>query len=141
MDTTGGLAFFAGVTRSTLQTLESPLYISNIHAANLGTRLSIRKRADLYLGYSITRDTGDGRSGALVVPGGVADPVQGLLASVQTFPLTFQSPLARVSVRISPKVRWNAAWQYYGYSEDFHLLLGSQNYHANTGYTSLLWSF
>ncbi|HEY1337615.1 MAG TPA: hypothetical protein VGF59_08905, partial [Bryobacteraceae bacterium] len=141
-DSAGSLYFFAGVSRPTIQSFQGPLYISNIHAANLGARFGIRKRADVYFGYSITRDTGDGRPGALVVPGGVTDPIQGLLASVQTFPLSFQSPLARVSIRISPKVRWNAAWQYYGYHEYFTLLAPiPQNYHANTGYTSVLWSF
>ena len=96
-------------------------------------------RSDLYLGYSITKDTGDGRASA--VPAGTTDPIQILLDSVQTFPLTYQSPLARLSIRISPKVRWNAGYQYYGYAEAFGLLGYYQNFHAHTGYTSVLWSF
>ncbi len=139
LDALGSLAFFAGSPRSTLQTAYSSLYVSNLHAANLGTRFTIRKRADVYLGYSITKDTGDGR--ATAVPAGVTDPIQALLSGVQTFPLSFQSPMARVSIRISPKVRWNAGWQFYNYSEEFNLLGFYQNYHANTGYTSILWSF
>jgi hypothetical protein len=67
--------------------------------------------------------------------------VAALLSSVQTFPLTFQSPLARISIRLTPKLRWNAAYQYYGYGEQFNLLGYYQNYHAHTGYTSLLWAF
>jgi hypothetical protein len=139
LDTTSALAFFAGPARVQLRTAYSSLYVSNIHAASLGTRLAIRKRADLYLGYSITKDVGDGRVTA--VPSGVSDPVRALLSSVQTFPLSFQSPLARVSVKITPKVRWNAAWQFYAYGEDFKLFAYAQNYHAHTGYTSVLWSF
>jgi len=33
----------------------SPIYISNIHAGNLGLRFAITKRADLYVGYNIRR--------------------------------------------------------------------------------------
>jgi len=139
LDSSSFLAFFAGATRSTLQAKYRSIYVSNVHAANLGVRFAIRRRADLYLGYSITKDTGDGR--ATVAPAGTTDPIQALLDSVQTFPLTYQSPLARLSIRISPKVRWNAGYQYYGYGETFGLLSYYQNFHAHTGYTSVLWSF
>jgi len=55
-----------------------------------------------------------------------------------TFPLTFETPLARLSVKLREKLRWNAGYQYYRYGEEF---LPAQNYRAHTGYTSLLWSF
>lgn len=140
LDTRGGIAFFAGAgVRPTLQSAFPSYFTSNIHAGNLSVRFSIRKRADLYLGYTITKDTGDGRSTA--VPTDVTNPVAALVDSVQTFPLTYQSPLARLSIRISPKVRWNAGWQFYGYSEQFHIFGYNQNYNANTGFTSVLWSF
>jgi hypothetical protein len=141
LDTMDGLAFFAGPVggRSTLQRGDSSEFVSNIHGANLGIRWGIGKRADLYLGYSITKDTGDGR--ATAVPATVTDPLQVLLTSVQTFPLTYQSPLARLSIRITPKFRWNAGYQFYGYGEKFHILGYDQDYHAHTGYTSVLWSF
>ena len=58
--------------------------------------------------------------------------------AAQTFPLSFQSPLARFSLRITEKIRWNAGYQYYGYKEDFY---NRENYRAHTGYTSVLWSF
>src|SRR5262249_42565874 len=135
LDTVGGIAFFAGGQ----QLHNSSYYISNLHAANFGARFSVGKRADLYAGYTITRDTGDGR--AAPVPFGTTDPVALLLFPYQTFPLSFQSPLARLSVRVSPKVRWNMGWQFYNYHEDFQVWVASQNYHAHTGYTSLLWSF
>jgi len=139
LDTVGGLAFFAGVPSDQLQTGYDSIYISNIHAANAGLRFALHSRAALYLGYTITRDTGDGRAAA--VPPGISDPAGALLASVQTFPLTYQSPMARLSIRITPKLRWNAGWQFYGYGELFHLLGVDQNFQAHTGYTSLLWSF
>jgi hypothetical protein len=63
------------------------------------------------------------------------------LASVQTFPLTFQSPSARVSVKLTEKLRFNVGYQYYGYKEQFGLFDVNENYLGNTGYTSLLWAF
>ena len=143
LDTVSGIAYFAGTGRVTLQSANS-LYLSNVHAANFGARLAVAKRADLYVGYTITKDTGDGRAVVATVPdpasGGVS-PTGALFAGVQTFPLSYQSPLGRVSVRITPKVRWNAGWQFYNYHEQFGLLGYYQNFHANTGYTSVSWAF
>lgn len=139
LDSQSFLAFFAGLIQPTLQTSYQSLYISNIHSANLGVHFGLGRRADLYLGYSIVKDVGDGR--ATAVPAGVTDPTQALLDSVQTFPLTYQSPLVRLSVKITPKIRWNAGFQYYGYGEQFQILAYYQNFHAQTGYTSVLWSF
>ena len=70
-----------------------------------------------------------------------ADPVGNLLSSVQTFPFSYQAPFARVSIRITPKIRWNAGYQFYNYAEDFHLFGYNQNFRAHTGFTSVLWSF
>ena len=38
-------------------------------------------------------------------------------------------------------MRWNAGYQFYDYMETFHLLGYYQNFHAHTGYTSVLWAF
>jgi hypothetical protein len=134
LDTVGGLQFFAPARETGFDSI----FVSNIHAANAGVRFAIGRRADLFAGYTITKDTGDGRPTA--APAG-ATGAAALLDSVQTFPLTYESPMARVSVRITPKLRWNAAWQYYGYNEQFQLFAYYENYHAHTGFTSLLWSF
>lgn len=140
LDTIGGIDFFAGSPRSTeIKGLQS-VYISNIHAANLGVRLALRKYVDLYVGYNLTKDTGDGR-GVGLQRLNTAPDIAGILAGAQTFPLTYQTPLLRLSVRLHQNLRWNAGYQYYGYKEDFGLFLTNQNYRANTGYTSLLWSF
>jgi len=135
LDTIGGVAFFAG-SPARLTDQES-IYISNIHAGNLGLRFPVTKRADFYVGYNITKDTGDGR-GSSITQG---TPAGQLLYSVQTFPLTYQTPLVRLSVRVTAKLRYNVGYQYYGYHEDFGLLSVNQSYRAHTGYTSLLWSF
>ena len=140
LDTRGGISFFAATgLRPTLQSGFSSYYTSNIHSATLTVRFGIRRRADLYVGYALTKDTGDGR--ATATAGSVANPVAALLASVQTFPLTYHSPMGRVSIRITEKVRWNAGWQFYNYAEQFHLFTYNQNFRAHTGFTSVLWSF
>lgn len=136
-DTAGGINFFAGAPRASLVSTLQSIYVSNLHAANVGLRFTIKKYADLYTGYNITKDTGDGRSSQ----GAQSTAAGQVFYNVQTFPLTFQTPLVRLSVRITDKVRWNAGWQYYGYREQFGLLGLNQGYRANTGYTSLLWAF
>ncbi len=124
LDTLSGLAYFVG---GDIQSARS-LYVSNLHVGHAAARLSIRQRVDLVAGYQLVRDLGDGRSAA----GGNA------FAAAQTFPLSYHSPSARVSVRLRNKLRWNAGYQYYGYGERF---LSAQGYRAHTGFSSLLWSF
>lgn len=132
LDTVGGIAYFANTQ---FITGDQSYYISNIHSGNLGLRIPLLRRADLYLGYSHVQDTGDGRSTPL---GGTLNVTLPAFRAAQTFPLRFESPLARLSVRVHERIRWNVGYQYYGYTEDFYL---QENYRAHTGYTSLLWSF
>jgi hypothetical protein len=136
LDTLSGLAFFAGG-----QFLEGAryMYLSNIHSANLGVRIAPARRLEFYIGYSVNRDTGDGRRSPAVPP--ASDPSSVLLSSWQTFPLRFESPQARFSLRLTRKVRWNVGWQYYRYSEDFPVTSPVQDYRAHTGYASVLWAF
>jgi hypothetical protein len=138
LDSLSGIVFFVGPEAVSPLT-SNQVYISNIHAGNLGARFVVAKRVDLYLGYAITLDAGDGRGTA--APAGATDPTTLIFAPVQTFPLSYQSPLARVSIRLREKLRWNAGWQYYNYHEQFGLESFYQGYHANTGYTSLTWAF
>jgi hypothetical protein len=97
--------------------------------------MTLLRRADLFLGYSRVQDLGDGRGDPFGRRIGASLPE---LQAAQVFPLTFESPLARLSIRIANKLRWNVAYQYYRYDERFSAL---QNYRAHTGYTSVLWSF
>jgi hypothetical protein len=138
LDSLSGIQFFAG-PEAVSPLSSNQVYISNIHAANLGARFVVARRVDLYLGYAITLDTGDGRGTA--APAGATDPTTLIFAPVQTFPLSYQAPLARVSIRLREKLRWNAGWQYYNYHEQFGLESFYQGYHANTGYTSVTWAF
>jgi hypothetical protein len=132
LNTLGGIDYFAqGADVSG----ESSYYISNIHTATLGAHFTILKRADVYAGYSHVEDVGDGR--ATPDGAGLYSALPAFQAA-QTFPLRYLSPQLRLSVRITPKVRWNAGYQYYGYREQ---LSAAQDYRANTGFSSLAFSF
>src|ERR1700691_5586409 len=98
-------------------------------------RDSVRKRVDISVGYSHVQDIGDGRATPLGTGAYTSMPA---LLEAQTFPLRFLPPQARLSLRLTPKIRWNVGYQYYGYHEDFAAL---QNYRAHTGYSSVSWSF
>ncbi len=138
LNTAGGIAYFAS---GQFFTGQQSIYVSNLHVANLTAHFDTRKRADLFVGYSHTQDTGDGRP-LMPFPTNVVPINQPLpptaFYTAQTYPLRFLSPMARFSVRINQKLRWNVGYQYYGYNAEFYTNL---NYHAHTGYSSLLWSF
>lgn len=125
LDSMGGIAYFQN-----LQFIEGEqsIYISNLNTVTAGIQYNAGRRATLYAAYIRSQDLGDGRSR---LP-------DSLFAAAQTFPMTFESPLARISFRLAEKLRWNAGYQYYGYRARFY---PSRNFRANTGYTSLTWSF
>jgi hypothetical protein len=133
LDSVGGIAYI--VAPETLITGENSLYFSNLHTVYSGFRFAHRERFELFAGFTRVQDTGDGRSTAAGSGMGSAREVFQL---VQTFPLTFQSPMTRVSVKINDHLRWNGGYQYYGHRQEFNTNL---NYRANTGYTSLSISF
>jgi hypothetical protein len=114
--TIGGIVYFSNFN----QVSDTSIFVSNLNTVTGGVRLALIPRADLYLAYSRVQDLADNRP------------------SPQTFPVLYESPLARLSVRISEKLRWNAGYQYYGYREKF---FPNQNFRANTGYSSISWSF
>ena len=136
LDTASGLVYYL------LYTPTSSLYsyVSNVHSIFAQARVAIRNRVDLTAGFSGVEDLGDGRSlnGPLYATG-AAHP---FAYSAETFPMAFRSPMARLSVRVHQQIRWNAGYQYYGYRQDLVTqVIPQQGYRANTGYTSLSWSF
>ncbi len=95
----------------------------------------------VYLGYNLSKDTGDGRGQPSFGPG--LEPTYPSFSFDGTnffnsFPLTYQSPSARASVTLHEHLSWNLGWQFYNYGERF---IGEQNYHAHVSYSSLRWSF
>ena len=130
LDTLSAIAYFASAR---FVDQDRSIYLSNIHAVNFGARFGLLKRVDLFLAYHRVQDRGDGRSQTLSATTGVP-----AFFAAQTFPLSYQSPLGRISVRLHDKIRFNLGYQYYGYNERF---ASPYDYRAHTGYTSVLWSF
>ena len=136
LDTVSGIVYYLGFT----QTAASYAYVSNVHSIFAQARVSLKNRVDLTAGLSSVQDLGDGRNlnGPLYATGS-NNP---FAFSAETFPMAFRSPSARLSVRLHEQVRWNAGYQYYGYRQDLVTqVIPLQGYRANTGYTSLSWSF
>lgn len=137
LDTLTGIAYF--YDRQLID--DNSTYISNLYTGNAGVRFSIGSRANLFVGYTRVQDTGDGRAALYAapwVPGVPPTDIGPGNFGYQTYPLTFESPFARFSLRLHSKIRWNAGYQYYRYDEE---LLSIQNYRAHTGFTSISWSF
>ena len=88
-------------------------------------------RWTLYAAYRINKDAGQG--------GLLPNPTGGRL--VTSYPMSYQSPEARLSFRMNHRVEWNAGYQYYNYNESDLLRTGqsvrAQNYHAHLPYVSL----
>ena len=89
-------------------------YVSNIHTVTFMAKTGLKKRGTFYVGYNLTRDTGDGRQ---VQNLGLQDPAASFLANLNTFPMTYQAPLARLSIKLSPKMQWNGGWEFYRYRQ------------------------
>lgn len=139
LDTMSGILNF--FNPSDTQASSFSFYTSNLHIVNFGTRIQPHNRLTLYLGYNLAKDTGDGR-GQLTFPTGVTPNYPNFASDGTSFfnsyPLSYQSPQARLSVQIREKLSWNFGWQLYNYSEEF---AAQQNYHAHVGYSSFRWSF
>ena len=123
LDTLSGIAYFFN---NTFVQNDRSRYISNIHSTSVSARVSAGARVELMGGYVRTQDRGSSEQPS---PGSIG---------FQVYPLTFHSPMARLSILVNNRVRWNVGYQRYGYGEQ---LLPFQNYRAHTGFTSLSWSF
>jgi hypothetical protein len=106
----------------------SQYYMRN-HFFYVNTSVQITPRIMLYATYRINKDTGQGDriQNPLAVPG--------LL--ITSYPMSYQSPEARLSVKLNRWLDWNVGYQYYNYRESPLVSLFPQNYHAHLPYTSL----
>ena len=80
-------------------------------------------RVTLYAGYHINKDNGQGDR---VSPSNVI--------LIDSYPMSFQSPEARLTLKLNRVLDWNVGYTYYNYSDRFFPI---QNYHAHLPYTSL----
>ena len=84
-------------------------------------------RVTFYAGYHINKDNGQGDR---VSPSNVI--------LIDSYPMSFQSPEARVTLKLNRLVDWNVGYTYYNYKDKFFPI---QNYHAHLPYTSLRINF
>ena len=80
-------------------------------------------RVTFYAGYHINKDDGQGDR---IAPSNVI--------LIDSYPMSFQSPEARVTLRLNRMLDWNVGYTYYNYNDRF---FPAQNYHAHLPYTSL----
>ena len=116
-------------------------------------------RVSLYASYRVNQDDGQGSrlsdpTGGTVIAGGVIPPggttpfnpsVNGGTL-INSYPMNYQSPEARLSIKINRRLDWNLGYQYYSYNEsslinNFPASPRPQNYHAHLPYTSLRFYF
>ena len=93
----------------------------------------IAPRTTLFTAYRVNQDNGQGNR--------VADPtgIPGTL--IASYPMSFQSPEARLAIKLHHRLDWNVGYQYYNYNESTIVGPRPQNYHAHLPYTSLRFYF
>ena len=95
----------------------------------LETTAQLNPRLTLYAAYRVNQDDGQGSR--------VADPTGTPGTLINSYPMSFQSPEARLAIKINRRLDWNLGYQYYNYSENASVGPRPQNYHAHLPYTSL----
>lgn len=112
------------------------LYFIRNHFFYVDTFAQPFRRVSFYAAYRINKDNGQGDRIAM------PQPATGLL--VTSYPMSFQSPEARIAIRINRWLDWNFGYQYYNYNESDRIRIEApfttvrpQNYHAHLPYTSL----
>jgi hypothetical protein len=106
------------------------LYYMRLNYFYLESTARLSNRITFYSAYRISDDNGQGNR--------VSDPVvTGARTLVSSYPMTFQSPEARLAFKLHRRLDWNVGYQYYNYNESTLVGPRPQNYHAHLPYTSL----
>jgi len=95
----------------------------------IDTTLRFAKRATLFTSYRINHDSGQGNR--------IQQPTSFPGTLISSYPLNFQSPEARLAIKLNRRLDWNVGYQYYNYNESTLVGPRPQNYHAHLPYTSL----
>ena len=93
----------------------------------------IAPRATLFTAYRINKDNGQGNR--------VADPTGNPGTLIASYPMSYQSPEARLAIKLHHRLDWNVGYQYYNYNESTIVGTRPQKYHAHLPYTSLRFYF
>lgn len=93
----------------------------------------VAPRVTLFTAYRINKDNGQGNR--------IADPTGNPGTLIASYPMSFQSPEARLAIKLHHRLDWNVGYQYYNYNESPIVGPRPQNYHAHLPYTSLRFYF
>jgi len=86
-------------------------------------------RMTLFASYRVNQDGGQGTR--------LTDPTGTPGTLINSYPMSFQSPEARLAIKINRHLDWNLGYQYYNYDENPVVGPRPQNYHAHLPYMSL----
>jgi len=98
-------------------------YTLRNHFFNLDGWFNPYKVVSFFVSYRISKDTGSGdffSAANYLIEG--------------NYPVSYQSPEARLTFRLHDRVDWNLGYQFYNYNE---MIPNNQNYRAHLPYTSL----
>ena len=95
----------------------------------IDTTTLLTRRMSLFTAYRINKDNGQGNR--------LADPAGFPGTLLSSYPMSFQSPEARLAIKINRRLDWNFGYQYYNYNESALVGPRPQNYHAHLPYASL----
>ena len=109
------------------------LYFMRNNFFFVDTTAQLVPRVTFYASYRINKDNGQGNR--------LADPIGAPGLLINSYPMNFQSPEARLAIRINRQLDWNLGYQYYNYNESVLVGPRPQNYHAHLPYTSLRFYF
>src|SRR5678815_1041345 len=97
----------------------TPAYVrNNFFFADVTAQLA--PRVTLFTSYRINDDNGQGSR--------LAEPVGTPGFLISSYPNTYQSPEARLAVRLHRRLDWNVGYQYYNYNESAIVGPRPQNY-------------
>ncbi len=105
------------------------LYFVRNNFFYIDTTARLFPRLTLYAAYRINQD--DGQGDRLANPTGTPGTL------INSYPMSFQSPEARLAFKINRRLDWNLGYQYFNYNESALVGPRPQNYHAHLPYTSL----
>lgn len=109
--------------------LGNSLYFARNNFFFVESVASIAPRVTLFAAYRINKDNGQGNR--------LADPTGNPGTLIASYPMNFQSPEARLAIKLHHRLDWNVGYQYYNYHESTIVGPRPQNYHAHLPYTSL----
>ncbi len=109
------------------------LYFMRNNFFYIDTTAQLAPRVTLYAAYRLSQDNGQGSRRA--------DPTGTPGTLINSYPMNFQSPEARLAIKINRRLDWNLGYQYYNYNESALVGPRPQNYHAHLPYTSLRFYF